>query len=235
MHHLRIRTGHRLLTSFFWPYEPSFVESNGNTVPGYTGNPNLKPETSLSYEAGIKRSDKIFRESFAWFSREIKNMINDYAPNLNNIYLYEPQNIENARIFGFEGKINVSINEKDVIQAGYTYMNAVNVMTNVKLPNAPEGKFNASLEKEFPFSIKAKVEYEYIDSRINSSGYMLKPYSMLNAGISQKLSENLDVSVEVSNIFNNTNYNTYYNTLYNVESGYLMPGRTIMAGGQIAF
>jgi len=211
---------------------PTFDELYWNSA-YWMGNPDLKPETALSYEFGIKRSDNIFIESFDWFSREIDNMINDYALDPNNPNAEEPQNIEKARILGFEGKAAIKFNDNDLLQAGYTFMNAMNATAGTTLPYVPESKLNARIEKGLPFSMKLDIDYEYVDSRITGGGSMIKPYSMLNAGLNQKLSENIDVSVQLNNILNNTTYNTY--SSYGVESGYIMPGRTVMAGGKLAF
>jgi len=72
----------------------------------YAKNPNLKPEESQTYEAGLDVTYETFNGSLTWFYTDFEEMIQTVTKP-GNILI--PENIGNAVVAGFEGEISLDI------------------------------------------------------------------------------------------------------------------------------
>ena len=75
-------------------------------VTTYAKNPNLKPEESRTYEAGLDVTYETFNGSLTWFYTDFEEMI-QIATQPGNILI--PENTGNAVVAGFEGEIGVDM------------------------------------------------------------------------------------------------------------------------------
>jgi vitamin B12 transporter len=106
---------------------PSYTELFYQS-PTVVGNPGLKPEETLNYEAGVKFSSEAFAAGGSLFRNEGKNII-DYT-RLDGTQPWMARNIAEVNTTGFE--INLTLNPSvliagfpiDRINAGYTYINS---------------------------------------------------------------------------------------------------------------
>ncbi len=97
---------------------PAYYEVNANfSNPrfGYTtiSNADLKPETSDSYEVGLRGRYPNFDFNLAAFANDYDNFINQlaYIGNINGLNTYQTQNVDSAKITGYELDFNIYKNE----------------------------------------------------------------------------------------------------------------------------
>ncbi|MGV4414212.1 TonB-dependent receptor plug domain-containing protein [Chryseobacterium sp. T1] len=197
-----------------------------NRVPTYTdlyymskteeGNPNLRPENAVSYEAGyqFQKSATLFKASV--FGKESKNAIDWTKQNESD--RWRAENISNIKSLGFETEVTQGFNcfVKN-LSVGYTYLdNKISkddkdfsryVLDNLK------HQFNAKLQLKVK-KLGADVIYRY-NERV-----ALGSYNLLDAKLNYQLPK-LDLYLLVNNITN---------TRYTETSLVPMPGRWFMLG-----
>jgi len=115
---------------------PNFVElyyPAGPWGPGYSGNPNLKPETSRQYEVGVNRHLKSDDLNLAFFTTNVSNLImaSSATP-------YE--NVGRARQRGAELNWQHRFMRNLSLEFAYTYTEAINRTTGEWLPAQPYNK-----------------------------------------------------------------------------------------------
>jgi len=199
------------------------------------GNPNLKPETSLSYEIGTKYLVNAFDVHLVAFRREGKNLI-DWVKYPDSTK-WESRNITKVNTNGVELGVNVNClkltNNKhffiDYFSINYNYLNAT------KIKNDYLSKYALDyLKHKVDFSIKHKIyksiyavwsasyqdrNYTYIDYTTQQET-KYQPIYLVNSKIVWKY-RFLESYIEASNLLNNSYYD-YGNII--------MPGRWISAG-----
>lgn len=197
-----------------------------NRVPTYTdlyyvsgtemGNPDLKPESAVSYEVGYQynRNNSLFKASF--FGRESTDAIDWTKDTEAGKWLAE--NISNIKTLGFETEISQKINSViSNISVGYTYLdNKIErddkAFSRYALDNLRH-QFNAKVQAKY-WKLGADVIYRYNDRMVLGS------YNMLDAKLSYQ-TQKLNLYVLVNNITN---------TKYTETSLVPMPGRWFMLG-----
>lgn len=107
---------------------------------GFFANPNLRPETSIGFDAGFEQTLLLDRISFGatYFANNIKNLIdiNDTATS----YV----NIGQARTFGLESFLSLSPWNGFSVRADYTYTVAKDELRQLDLLRRPRDKLSLS-------------------------------------------------------------------------------------------
>ena len=101
-----------------------------------TNNPNLAPETSLGWEAGVAQpflDDKV-TPSVTYFHNHMSNYIEAYAPS------YVPFNVPDATTEGVEVGLDLKPVDSVNVHLGYTYLNAVDNTDQVRLLRRPRNQ-----------------------------------------------------------------------------------------------
>src|SRR5450830_1338107 len=143
---------------------PSPQEVNSyfnNASQGYSqiANPNLKPETSNSYEIGFRgklpTSAGMFNYSAAAYTGEYRNFIDTLtisgAGTVANPTIYQYVNASKASIHGFEGRLDWRMENGLSLKTGFAYTKGTTTSnTGVK----------TGLESVAPLSVVAGVRYE---------------------------------------------------------------------------
>jgi len=106
--------------------------------PGGINNPNLQPETSLGWEAGVAQPflDGKVTPSATYFHNHLNNYIEAYAPN------YVPFNVPDATTEGVEIGLDVKPVDTVKVHLGYTYLNAVDNTDQVRLLRRPRNQLD---------------------------------------------------------------------------------------------
>lgn len=225
-------------------YTERFISTNleGPLTPGRNlGNPNLKAETSWTYEAGvdyqIASGVKIIT---TFFGRSSENLIDYVITNSNDIpnngnlvpdsdYFYAT-NIENATTTGFEAELWISkyFNSKSnlVTTFGYTFLNTNTDSGTVSkyISNHARDLFTGSLVYKLGrWDIGINGLFKARDEdRAEAINEDLEPnYTVWNLKTSFRVINNLRIKLEVLNLFDEQ----YADIL-----GARMPGRWISAG-----
>ena len=198
--------------------------------PSNIGNPDLKPETAITYEAGTKFFNKQNTISANIFIRQSKNTI-DWVKT-NPADKWQPQNLTDLQTFGveFDAKHHFKNGIFKTISLSYAYLNmskdiAQNYISKYVLDYLKH-KANLSVSHKFFFdtdmhwtAVYKNRNGQYLD--YTGGQYQLydyKPYRIANLKWSKQL-ERTRIGISVENIFDTT-----YNDLSYIK----MPGRWII-------
>lgn len=155
---------------------PAEVFTTSDVAMGITvqENKNLKPETSLSFETGIKYiPSRNFNFDLALFHTAYDNFIQPEFTSASEIQFV---NVVKARIRGLEIVSNVFIIPEELeLSAGYTFMDTKDINLNKPLKYRPKHLLYLSAEyKPQPFEFKADFRFlsrvEEIDNQIVELG-----------------------------------------------------------------
>ncbi len=221
----------RFYTNFGKSYRiPTYTELYYKD-PSNSSNPDLKPEESLSYEAGYKYNSKKISGEVVVFNRNSSNMIDYFRPAIDSVVnpnKWSPRNIGSVTFWGIETAINYAVNVGSNnlliknIGLSYNYINA-----NVQQVTSVESRYALSALKHQVIGRIQLNFFKVADLNINMryiERIALSPYFLLDSKLNLKLAHNAGCFMEVSNI-SNTNY---------IEAGYLqMPGRWFKVGLQL--
>ncbi len=166
-----------------------------------SGNPNLNPEFSTSYQLGL--NSKYFRVVL------FRNDVNDLIDRENRNFPYE--NINWARFQGLsiEGQYKY-------IMLGYTYLDAYDDSYEA-LDNKAEHTVSVGFNYSFKLGLNINLNGMWVDRRKDGDIY-LDSYTLINANLIQKISNFLSVKLSGYNILNQW---------YEDEKGYPLAGRTL--------
>jgi len=187
-----------------------------------SGNPNLKPEKSTSWEVGLEK--EIVREkadvSLTYFDQEYKDLI-QWIETPPGSWQYVPQNTAEAKVRGIEAGATVKITESLTASSFFTYTDSEDKATGKRLQRRPLGKLNLALDyANGPASVT--VSYTYVSKVYESvSVGNLPSYILVDLSGSYKINKNLKVFARVDNLFNQH---------YEVAGGYGTPGASVFTG-----
>ncbi len=189
--------------------------------PGYS-NPELKPEKSTGYDLGLEKElfDKKVILAATWFRQQYRNLIQSNAPT------YIPENIGNALTQGVELKASALPADNLKLNAGYTWLDALNKDTGAFLPRRPRNKVTTSVEYTLA-QLTVTGEYLFISSRSDSlQGPDMASYSLINLRGAYLLTKNLSLFVRIDNLLDRS---------YEEVAGYGTPGLSAYGGIKVSF
>jgi vitamin B12 transporter len=142
------------------------------------GNPNLQPEKSLSYDAGVDQKlwkDRI-RLGLTYFQNNFSNLITCCVP-LPTAPFGGPINVGRARSAGIEFVSEVALLPNLVANLNYTYTDSENLATDRPLPREPRHRWNIGVTWE-PIARLSLFTQAYVQSEqfepfgeVYNSGY----------------------------------------------------------------
>lgn len=224
--------------------EPSFFEQFAT---GFAlGNPNLKPETSSSWDAGmsIALAKGAGAIGFTYFSQRFTDMI-QYDPSVPpGTPNYE--NLAEATASGIEAELRTPLSASFLFEAGYTWLktNVVDagvvtdptstLVTGQALLRRPSNAGNLSLTYHMPKKLAITGQIVYVGSRADidytlSERVTLPSYMLLNASMLLTLKSD-DEGRFLAVTFRTTNL---LNTGYEQTVGFAAPGRAYLVGMKI--
>lgn len=212
----------------------------------YLGNPNLKPEKSTTYDAGVEYSQDTFRAGLAFFHTKFKDKISSYFDNALNAQSY--RNIDGATLQGLEvslsynlgaaAGLNISIEPFTNItyHTRYSSKDAADIKAgNKTLSFTPKwtGAFGVKAGQE-KYNIRLIANYtgdEMVTDWNSTSPTYRKEikksdFTVAHLKASFKPFKKLELSAAVENLFDRN---------YGYVLGYPMPGRTFTAGVKWVF
>ncbi|MEN9465354.1 MAG: hypothetical protein RL217_1535 [Pseudomonadota bacterium] len=135
---ISVGTGYRVpnLKERYYTFDHSSI--------GYVvmGNPDLDPETSVSYQAGVLWQISAQQSvDINAFYNDIQGLIQtdkNSSGTINGAAVYRYQNIDSARTFGLESVYNNQLNPSLRLNLSHTYTQAHNQSTGEKLTQKPE-------------------------------------------------------------------------------------------------
>jgi len=190
--------------------------------PTTIGNENLKPETAISEEVGVKYHRKSFRFSTAIFYRNADNLI-DYVKQ-NQTDKWQATNIQQVTTLGVETAFSTSFklfNYPQHIHVGYTYLDENLKQSVVNFSryaiNSLQHQVAATYRSQWIKNLSQTVAYKYA-KRVNGEAYQV-----LDAKISFK-AKSILFSFYANNILNE---------VYTETNLVPMPKRNFLVGMQL--
>lgn len=214
----------------FWEMYPS---NPGGPGQFFEGNPDLKPEKSLSYELAIEKDwgDNATIHLGA-FRNDVKDLIKEYwtgkngkdypneYPGIGNDNIMTYKNIPEATLQGIELYGNCKVGKDLFLNAGYTFLDAKDKMTGQRLADRAKHQimFGVSYRPENKyawdcnFDIVSNIDYYYNDGDKGSMGnfyYTTKNFTIANVMTSRYLNEDTKIYLGIDNISNHQNFGPY--------------------------
>jgi vitamin B12 transporter len=217
---LKLRTGYA--TGF---RAPTLNELFYQDPWGSSGNLDLKPEKSKSWEAGLEKDffDGKVSVSTTYFRQDYEDLISwtQVAP-----WTWQPMNVADSEIRGLETSVTVRPTDAITITAGHTYLDTEDQTTGQRLTLRPYNKANLSAEysgKEF----SAVADFLYVGDRYaQSADTDLGSYGVVNLSGRYSISKNLTLYARVENLFDKD---------YEEAAGYGTPGISVYSGVKAVF
>lgn len=196
--------------------------SAGELAYPFYGNPELKPESSRSFETGID-----------WMSDRARMSATVFHTRYDDLITFDPltfiaENIERATTSGLEFSGSLPLLRNFRISPGYTFLQAKNENTGQPLVRRPKHSGNLTLYYDRPrwawnlnftaIGKRYETDFSTFTNRYNPG------FLKADAGLSYRLGHNLKLAVRVEN---------FLDQKYHEAFSFLAPGRT--AYGAIHF
>ncbi|OGX15176.1 MAG: hypothetical protein A2166_00065, partial [Omnitrophica WOR_2 bacterium RBG_13_41_10] len=207
---------------------PTLYQLNALPDPWFDGgNPNLKTETSLTYEFSVEQSliqDKV-KLSLTYFDTQLKNLI-DAVYDPNTWYTNQYDNVGRARIYGYESSLFIKPCQEFQFNFGYTWQNPENQITGKQLLRRPKNKCFADIKympnKKLDFDLK----FLYAGKRYDSGDFSLKAYTKLDLISNYRINSYAQLFARIENITDES---------YEEIRNYAQPGRNFWGGLKLSF
>ena len=131
------------------------------------GNPNLKPETAISYEIGTLYQNERVEAGIMLFNNDIDDMIITdtwrvgYRP---AVMTYS--NVSKARVQGYELQGRYNLSDTMGLRANYTYSDAEDRDTDEQLRNSPQHVANIGFDWQAMPDLGLNLDYQYTGSQL---------------------------------------------------------------------
>jgi outer membrane cobalamin receptor len=210
------------LNELFWTFDGFEV-----------GNPNLKPETSKEYEAGIEQPfGKGNSVKLTYFERKVDDLIQWLPEDPTNIFSpYKPINIGKARITGSEYEVKLTPFEPLTWAVNYTYTKAVDETTGLYVYNIPAAQLKSYINLTLPTKTNLYIEGRHV--RNYSQPALPNPsrhYTVVDSKILQpvRLGEKLECDIFFG-------FKNMFNRQYQVLAGYPAAPKEVYGGVSVRF
>jgi vitamin B12 transporter len=221
----------------------------------YIGNPNLQPEVSHGWEAGLEQSlaDGALTLGATYFDSRLKHQIVPAGTRLNGVYLATSTNLDDTvKQRGVEAYLNARMGDIRV-DAAYTYLKALQIINAVANPAPGDGSYQppvpietqavrrpknvASLNLSYapealPLTATVTVRYngKQRDYAFNAFWDRLlvdmKAYTLVNLGATFDINSSLQIFGRVENLLDED---------YQEVFTYATPGRAAYGGVRVRF
>ncbi len=172
-----------------------------------TGNPDLKPETSTSYEAGIAYYGTTWHVTATAFQNDLLGLIQTTCVENCGIRGRERRayvNVEKARIRGTEIGAQWAPVDGLTLSASYTYVDPRNLSTDQELAERPNHSVKWALAWTVMPGSDVNVRGRYIGKQTvyqNSLPVRLDGYQLWSVDVSRDVNERLTLKAGIDNVF----------------------------------
>lgn len=167
-----------------------------------SGNPNLIPEESVSYDLGIDFLSERFHLGATYFHNDIENLI-AWTPPAGGGWLWTPKNINEARTRGVELEVSIHPLDNLEVTANYTYTNAENKTTGRVLPRRADNKYSVTVNYQPITKVNLNLNLNYVGDRWHDAANTnkLDSYTLIDLAASYDWHKNFQIFVRGENIF----------------------------------
>lgn len=214
----------------FWEM---YAQNPGGPGQFYVGNPDLKPEKSLSYELSVEK-DWGDRSTvhLGVFRSEVKDLISTYwtgkltdddpdlYPGVNGDQVMAYKNIPEATLQGVELYGSHRLGKNIYLNAGYTFLDAKDKTNGTRLKDRAKHQvtFGVSYQPEniyawdLSFDLVSNIGYYFNNGDKSSMGnfvYETKDFTIANIMASRHLNKDTKIYLGIDNISNHQNFGPY--------------------------
>jgi vitamin B12 transporter len=178
---------------------------------GPFGNPNLKPEESDSWDAGVEQHlwDRRVRLAATYFHTDYENLIQSTLTDPVN-FCFQAQNVGKARSEGVEVEVSATPVDGLVVSIAYTYTDAEDQTTGNPLPRVAKNALAVTATWEPLPGLTLSGEVQVLSSQFEAPGQPRNPgYTVVNAAAAYRLPikrwgflSNITLHVRATNLFN---------------------------------
>lgn len=182
---------------------------------GYSGNLDLKPEKSTTYELGFQQTHKVIRTRLVYFYRNIKNGI-DY----DNVLTYRYYNFLQQKVNGVELEVKANPIKGLSLSANYTFLHANEIAqsretfkdtTYTLLLRRPKHSANIMAGYSFTNGLYVSASARYVGKTFDTGGYQaadvaLNSYVILGAYAEYTFKKYVKLFVDAQNLTNKKFY-----------------------------
>lgn len=169
----------------------------------FFGNPDVKPETSDTYEVGVEYFGEQITAKAFYFHSSVKDLIAyRQIGQIGGTRQFEADNINRARIQGVETELLFTLPYNLELGTGYTWLDTEDRDSGEPLNGRPEHSVAASLKHRFAaWGLNTTLRYQFVGRQYYQSGADRAPsYSLWHAAVEKALNKRLRLQVGVENI-----------------------------------
>ena len=194
----------------------------------YLGNPELKPEEGVFIDAGFRVWEDDFNFRANAFLNSFSNLVQDISVKEDS--LYKKQNIGEARLYGFDLRIDYNYYKNYLAYLTLGYVRGKDIIANTNLPEIPP--FNGSFGLKIPISGLFNIDLtstfalqqnDVGDGESKTSGFTYFDMSFISNNYSLNIMS-FRIVAGVQNIFNKE-YREHLSTYRGLKMN--EPGRNI--------
>lgn len=214
----------------FWEM---YAANPGGKGQFYVGNPDLKPEKSLSYELSVEK-DWGDRSTvhLGVFRNEVKDLISTYwtgkltdddpdlYPGVKGDMIMAYENIPEATLQGVELYGSHRLGKNIYLNAGYTFLDAKDKTNGTRLKDRAKHQvtFGVSYQPEniyawdLSFDLVSNINYYFNNGDKSTMGhfvYETKDFTIANIMASRHLNKDTKIYLGIDNISNHQNFGPY--------------------------
>ena len=216
---------------------PSLFQRFGTITGFFQGNPNLRPEDGFAWEAGIETDIASWATvSAMYFDSRISNLIN-YDQSFSTLI-----NVDSARIRGGEFALTLRPTDWFSLTGSWTVQEAMDTTSDTPLPRRPRNiaslsmRFAAPTPWDGPRNQRIVVVPEILYTgqspegafaRYNDDGTSITTAGKNDAGTVFNLTATVPILEQLAGF---VEFRNLGNTRYEPANGFVIPGRTAVAG-----
>ncbi|BBB92176.1 MAG TPA: TonB-dependent receptor [Methylomusa anaerophila] len=206
---------------------PTFAQMYSSNDDRRLGNPNLKPQTGLHYEAGWKRNSGNHNWRLAVFSFTIKDNISSTYNQADGTYSYKNEDMKNT---GVELTCQVDGPKDWTFNWGVTYGDALTKSTDKPYWDRNFGRWQVNGGATYQHDRwKVTLTGNYLADRVmtpsTAKSYDVKPYLLTSLSVNYTLGKQQEIILTAQNVLNRKDIishstSEYYYTPFNFSLGY---------------
>ncbi|WP_070963616.1 TonB-dependent receptor domain-containing protein [Vibrio sonorensis] len=165
------------------------------------GNPDLKAQSSKTYELSAMYYASRGYVQATWFFNDVKDLIDrDLDPFFNGGKIIQYENVDRVETKGIELESELDITKSWLLSMNATYTNSNNKETNKAIPLTPEWLANANLNWLASEELSLFASVNYTGKQEDGKDNNLDPYSIVSLGGSYQFNDNFIVRTGVTNL-----------------------------------
>lgn len=174
-----------------------------------TGNPNLKPEKSKSWDLGVEAEFGKGYGSLTYFDNDVDNLIASIYKGKDGRYdLYRYENVNKARIKGLENTLGYRFNDTLEFKVTSTLLDAKDTSAGkdltqrARLSQIYQLIYDDHKDTGWSAVLWNQLDYKFVTGKAWESGESVKKsYSLTNFSLTRKVNKDTRVYGSVQNIF----------------------------------